>query len=350
MVSVPSSSHSLVVEPADGRALVLSSIGSAARTVDLGIYEVSDPAVVSALIAARGRNVAIRVLYNWYSFDSMTQQREITPTINQLTQAGISCRPAPSTFEVTHEKVCVIDGSSALVMTFNLVSDYFESTRDFGILTTVPSEVAEIAAIFEADWSSQSASPSTSTLVWSPTNSRARLTTLIESATRTLEIYNEELSDPGVLGALVSAAQRGVKVRVIAAVLASEGSANANAAGITYLTSNGVEALCKAFPISTPNGSVPIYIHAKVVVADFGTSNAQAFVGSENLSCVSLDDNRECGILVSEPPILARLESTFDSDWAQPSVAVEPDPTPLSPCPASAAARARARVAARKGH
>jgi phosphatidylserine/phosphatidylglycerophosphate/cardiolipin synthase-like enzyme len=347
MASAPSPSHSLVVEPVDGRALVLSSINSASRTLDLGIYEVNDSLIVSALIAAQNRHVSVRVMYNWYSFDSATQENEISPTINQLARAGVLCRPAPRTFEVTHEKVCVIDGSSALVMTFNLVAEYFESTRDFGILTTVPSEVAEVASVFEADWNSQSVSPSVPSLVWSPSNSRSRLMALIGSADRTLEVYNEELSDPGVLGALVSAAHRGVKVRVIAAVLKSGGTANANAAGVTYLTSNGVPAVCKGFPVSTPSGTVPIYIHAKVVVADFGAPNARAFVGSENFSCVSLDDNRECGVLVGEPSVLARIESTFESDWAQPSVRVSPDTTPLSPCPTDPAARTAARVALR---
>jgi len=318
------------------------------RSVDLAIYEVNDPTLVSALMAAQKRGVAVRVLYNWYSFDATTQQSLIVPTINQLSQGGVLCRRAPQTFEVTHEKVCVIDDSTAMVMTFNWDAEYFESTRDFGVLTTVPSEVQEIAAVFEADWNSRPVVPSAATLVWSPTNSRARLAALVASASRTLEVYNEELSDPGILGDLVSAARRGVKVRVIAAVFASEGKANANAAGITYLTSNGVQAVCKAFPVSTSSETFSIYIHAKVIVADFGTSNAQAFVGSENFSCVSLDDNRECGILVSEPTVLAQIESTFESDWAQPNVPVNPDATPLSPCPADSAARSIARVASRK--
>jgi len=327
--------------------LVLSSVNSTTRTLDLAIYEVNDPAIVSALIAAHNRGVVVRVLYNWYSLDPATQQSEVTPTIDQLARAGILCRRAPRGFEVTHEKVCVMDGSSALVMTFNLVPEYFESTRDFGILTALPSEVAEIAGVFDADWSSQPVTPTVATLVWSPSNSRARLTALIGSAHRTLEVYNEELSDPGILGAFVSASQRGVKVRVIAAVLTSGDEANANAPGITYLTSNGVEAVCKAFPVATSSGTVPIYIHAKVIVADFGTPDALAFVGSENFSCVSLDDNRECGILVREPNILAGLESTFESDWAQPSVPVAPDPTPLSPCGTDPASRTTHRIASR---
>jgi cardiolipin synthase A/B len=334
--------HTLLVEPEDGRSALLAAVSAAERTIDLTIYELSDPAIVDALVAAQGRGVTVRVLYNWYSFDASTQASEVTPTVQRLTAAGVQCRPAPRDFEVTHEKAGVIDGSQALVLTFNLSAEYFESTRDFGIISTVSAEVSEVDAVFEADWASQPVTPSVATLVWSPTNSRSRLLTLIDGATRTLEVYNEELSDPGILGALVAAAGRGVAVRVIAAVFASDDSANGNAPGITYLQSGGVQAVCKAFPVTTPGGPVPIYIHAKVVVADVGTPSASAFVGSENFSCVSLNDNRECGILVAESAILERIESTFESDWAQPSVTVTPDSTPLVPCPASSTVARRA--------
>jgi cardiolipin synthase A/B len=348
MAQAPSPLHSAVVEPTDGSAPVLAALGAARRTVDLAIYEISDAAVIGALVAAQRRGVAVRVLYNWYSFDATTQQDEVAPAIDQLTQAGISCRRAPPNFEVSHEKYFVFDASSALVMTFNLVAEYFVSTRDFGVATTVPTEVAEIESVFDADWNSQPITPAIDTLVWSPINSRARLASLIGSARTTLEVYNEELSDPGILGALVAAAQRGVTVRVIAAVFSSAGNPNANARGITYLTSHGVQAACKEFPVVTPSGSVPIYVHAKAIVADFGTPTARAFVGSENFSCVSLDDNRECGILVGEPAILGRIESTFESDWAQPSASVSPDPTALTACPPDAAARSVDRIASRR--
>jgi cardiolipin synthase A/B len=338
--------HTLLVEPDDGKTAVVSAIAAAASTLDLTIYELSDPDIVNALIAAQARKVTVRVLYDWYSFSSDDQQRNVLPIVQKLTQAGIACKPAPKVFEVTHEKAFVVDGTTALILTFNLTSDYFGTTRDFGIVTTVPGEVAEVDAVFAADWNDQPITPTAPSLLWSPVNSRSKLTALISSAQKTLEVYCEELSDPGTLGALVAAARRGVHVRVISAVLVSESSANGNAPGITYLNAGGVDAVSKSFPVplSAPK---PLYFHAKAVVADYGTSSAEAFVGSENLSCVSLNDNRECGILVSDPAILARIEATFSSDWAQPTVPVPSDPAPLEPCPGNAPARTQDRVTAR---
>jgi cardiolipin synthase A/B len=277
------------------------------------------------------------VLYNWHSFTARMQQTDITPAITQLTKAGIQCRQAPAAFEVTHEKAFVVDGATAIVMSFNLTSDYFGGTRDFGIVTTVPAEVAEIAAVFEADWNNQPAAPKVSSLVWSPVNSRAKLTALVNGAAKSLDIYCEEVDDPGTLGAMVAAAKRGVKVRFIAAALTDQGKVNANAQGITYLTGGGVSAVCKSF----------LYIHAKMILADLGQAAAKAYIGSENFSCVSLGDNRECGILVSEPAILQRIESTYNADWQPHSVATTPDSSPLTPCSGNSAARTEVRTAVR---
>jgi phosphatidylserine/phosphatidylglycerophosphate/cardiolipin synthase-like enzyme len=160
---------------------------------------------------------------------------------------------------------------------------------------------------------------------------------VINGARSTLDVYCEEASDPGVLGALVAAAKRGVKVRYIAAVLAGEGLLNGNARGVTFMQAGGVSAVCKSF----------LYIHAKMILADLGTAAAQVYIGSENFSCVSLNDNRECGILVTEPAILQRLEATFQLDWAQPSVPVTPDHSPLAACPGDPDGRSKVRVAQR---
>jgi phosphatidylserine/phosphatidylglycerophosphate/cardiolipin synthase-like enzyme len=54
-----------------------------------------------------------------------------------------------------------------------------------------------------------------------------------------------------------------------------------------------------------------LYIHAKAIIAD----GERAFVGSQNLSATSLDQNRELGIIVDDPINLARLTRTFEIDF-----------------------------------
>ena len=47
--------------------------------------------------------------------------------------------------------------------------------------------------------------------------------------------------------------------------------------------------------ISYYSSSTGFYIHGKVIEADYGTARAKIFIGSENFSDTSFNDNRELG-------------------------------------------------------
>jgi phosphatidylserine/phosphatidylglycerophosphate/cardiolipin synthase-like enzyme len=220
----------------------------------------------------------------------------------------VQTKQASQTFAVTHQKTFTIDGSVAIIMTFNLCPSYFSTTRDFGIITSDPGQVAEIEQVFEADWAYQPVSVSQSALVWSPDNSRTKILDIINGSTQSLDVYNEETSDKASMQALISAAKRGVTVRFITAVLTSgSSSTDGNAAERATLNANGVQAKGLANP----------YIHAKMILADYGTDSAQVFLGSENFSSTSLDKNRELGIIMNDSSIMSSIEGTFESDWGQ---------------------------------
>jgi len=220
--------------------------------------------------------------------------------------ADIQTKRANESFAVTHQKTFSIDGSTAIIMTFNLQPDYFKTTRDFAIITIDPAEVAEVQRVFEADWNYQQIVPTLPELVWSPVNSRQKILNLINSTSKTLDVYNEEVEDQECIEALISAAKRQVAVRLISAELMREGH-DTNAPVREVLNNNGVRAIAGTF----------LYIHAKMILADYGTERQAAFLGSENFSSTSLDKNRELGILVSEQTILDQLHSVFQQDWVK---------------------------------
>jgi phosphatidylserine/phosphatidylglycerophosphate/cardiolipin synthase-like enzyme len=64
-----------------------------------------------------------------------------------------------------------------------------------------------------------------------------------------------------------------------------------------------------------PDSSRWLYIHAKVIVVDPGPG-ARAFVGSENFSVTSLLDNRELGIVTSDPSVIGPLTGILERDVA----------------------------------
>ena len=202
----------------------------------------------------------------------------------------------------------IIDGTTAYIMTSNFSRSALGGSsgssgtrnREYGIIDTNSQDVQAVSAIFNADWNHTPAQFNDANLVVSPVNSRSAFITLIGSARHTLLIEAEEMNDSAIEQALVSAARSGVQIEVI--LPAPRGSASdSNSQGIAAIKQGNI----------TVREDPQLYIHAKIIIADGG----KAFVGSENISTQSLDQNRELGILVSDTNVLSKLQSTFQTDW-----------------------------------
>src|SRR3984893_12020488 len=111
------------------------------------------------------------------------------------------------------------------------------------------------------------------------------------------------MGDTTMENALIRAAKRGGDVQVWGK---NESGEYDNA--YTKLARAGIH-------ISYYNSSTGFYIHGKVIEADYGTGHARMFVGSENFSRTSLDDNRELGLIVSDPAVLSAMARTFAADF-----------------------------------
>jgi cardiolipin synthase len=290
----------MFVEPDAGVKPVTSAIAAATHSVWVEVYLLTDATVIAALEDARRRGVDVRVMLEEhpYGFDVVAPQR----TLQTLTTAGIQTKFANSAYTYTHAKMLIIDEATLFVLTANLSQSGLGGSslgrnREFGVIDTHGEDVAEAVAIFQADWNRTQPVLHDTNMVVSPVNSRAKITALIASAQTTLWIEDEEMYDTSSEDGLITAAHRGVNVRLIL-----PGSADIEAADVARLKAGGVQLVYVSAP----------FIHAKVIVAD----GRLAFVGSENFSATSLDENREVGLLLADTTALATITTTFERDWA----------------------------------
>jgi cardiolipin synthase A/B len=279
------------IEPGDGRAPLLDEIQAARRSIDLEVYIVSDDAILQSLEEAQRRGVDVRVILEEQPFGGGGGQEEV---FARLERAGIAVNWGNPVFRFSHVKMMVIDDAVAIIMNQNLTQSSFTTNREFGVVTDRPDAVRAAAAIFAADWSRGKESDP-GPLVVSPTNARDQLLALVDGARISLDLYAEVLRDPQLLDALATAAERGVRVRIIVSPSVDF------AAEVDELSAAGVDVRL----------SSSLYIHAKLIVVD----GLRAFVGSQNLSATSLDQNRELGIIVDDPVNLSRLTRTFAIDF-----------------------------------
>jgi cardiolipin synthase A/B len=102
-----------------------------------------------------------------------------------------------------------------------------------------------------------------------------------------------------IVSALTTAAHAGVTVRI---VLSNDTRDSTENSALTKLTSAGVHVVQLATP----------YVHAKSMVVD-GTT---AYVGSENFTYDSLEDNRELGVIFAIPTEVAKITAATSQDFA----------------------------------
>lgn len=284
----------LYVLPDDGRDPVLHEIDRARCTIDITTYLISDDTTIDALRRAEDRGVRVRLIHEAAPFGGGVGLVEIA---EGLEDAGVEVRTGPDRFRFVHAKYLVIDDRVAIVTNQNLTYSAFESNREFGIVTTNRRDVATLAALFDADWNDTAPPVASGRLIVSPQNARQRLLALIGGAETSIDLYAEVIRDDEIIDALSTAAQRGVRVRVI--VNAPEDELDATVGDV--LASNGVELRVAG----------RLYIHAKAMVID----DRAVVIGSTNPTATSLDRNREVSLLVEDAATVARVEAIFEQDW-----------------------------------
>ncbi|MGH2448675.1 MAG: phospholipase D-like domain-containing protein [Chloroflexota bacterium] len=280
----------ILIEPNDGVTPIIRALDRAQRSIFVETYLLTNHRIERALERASAQGVVVDVLLEPSPFGMGRQPIHIRQA---LRAAGIAVEPTPRRFFLTHAKLMVLDDRLAVISTANFSQAGFSGDRDIVVLDRNRVDVDELSNVFRSDWDRLSPRLPDPNLVVSPHGARHAVLDLIAQARRTLSVYAEEVADQGIENAMITAASRGVRVRVLVP---------------TGATPEGVRRLRRG-KVRVQELTKP-YIHAKMLLVD-GT---EAMVGSENLSGASLDRNREVGILL-RGDVLRRMGRTFKQDW-----------------------------------
>ncbi|MSP62189.1 MAG: hypothetical protein EXR72_18025 [Myxococcales bacterium] len=284
---------SVIIEPDAGIDPILNAIKNAKTSIFVEVYLLTDSSIVSALVNAKkaGRNVRVIL-------EQKPTGASNANVYGQLMNAGVACVYGNPAFTFTHAKMMIIDGSALWVMTLNLSVSAFNGNREYVLIDTDASDVAEAQAVFDADWNRTGAAPNR--LAVAPETGRARIESLLNSATSQLDIEWEALSDNNIGSRIQQRIHAGVKVRI---VVPGDIAGSATAALLGALKNGGAEVrlLSNPFP------------HAKLILVD----RERGFIGSENATANSLNNNREVGVVWKNAEVAKAVGATFDADFAK---------------------------------
>ena len=294
-------SYTVVTEPDDGYQPIYDLIDSATSTLDMTMYELTDTTAEQHLADAASNGVTVRVI-----LDQQREKSNNTDAYNYLSDHGVQVHWSSDAYACTHQKTITVDGTTSAIMSGNLTSQYYSTSRDFAVIENNSYDVNAIEKVFNADFSDSSITPTDGDhLVWSPTDSQTQLLPIIENATTSLSIENEEMGYDTVTTALEAAAKRGVDVQIT-----MTNSYDDYATEFDALTAAG------AHVHTYPDDDTSLYIHAKVIIADAGSSDQIIDVGSQNFSNASWNENRELGFITTDATIIDKLNTTLASDYA----------------------------------
>ena len=283
-------------------AAIVEELGQARHSIDLELYEFQRTDLALLLLDAHDRGVTVTAIKD-------PSERSSRTIWAQLEQGGVKVVAFPlERMTIDHVKLLIVDGVRAIVGGINW-GTHSSTNHDFDVLATGP-VVGNLERVFKQDLAMAgepaiipppAADRAVQVLTTRPGDGiRAAALAAIAAARHSIDIEMFVLSDRLVLEALVSAARRGVHLRVLldptqpqnAAVF---GQLQPVGAVIRFYRQSGDELL-----------------HAKLGIFDAGT----VLFGSCNWSRSGFTRNHEVDLLVREPRLAGTFLSRLEQDWA----------------------------------
>jgi cardiolipin synthase len=274
----------LLIQPDGGVAPILTAIKHAKKTIDILIFRLDRSDIARALEAAVGRGVNVRALTAHTNRGGAKSLRKLEM---RLLEKGVTVSRTADDLVRYHGKMMVVDGRVLHVFGFNLTTLDIDKSRSFGIVTRNQKLVQEASKLFEADFNRQPYSAGHGRFIVSPENGRERLSKFIAGARKELLIYDPKVTDDSILQSLVAKAKAGVSIRIIGKVEAKW------------------QLKGERFPGRR--------MHVRAIVRD----GMRAFVGSQSLRKLELENRREIGIIVDDRKVVNEIRSVFMRDWEQ---------------------------------
>ncbi|HEY8285711.1 MAG TPA: phospholipase D-like domain-containing protein [Chloroflexota bacterium] len=277
---------------------LLGLIGAAGTRVLVESTAITDPLLIAALDAARARGVDVRAMADPHSASSGS-------ALTNLAAHDVWVRRGSPAYALTGETVVVIDSGTLVVSNAPLTLAARATQRRFLVIDHNTRDIEQAASVFYDDWERQTPNRFGDNTVLAPPDYQAAVIDQVNSATRTLDVMAETLDSTPIVQAILAAAARNVRVRVLLDPSASQ------AVLLSMLT------------FKVQGGVLPLGFSGSAVYVD----QDRVLLGSASLSDPSLLQQREFGLLVKYGPVNREFTKAFDADWKTATQLTPPPPT-----------------------
>jgi phosphatidylserine/phosphatidylglycerophosphate/cardiolipin synthase-like enzyme len=275
----------LITQPDEGIRPLLAAVKGAKRRITIVIFRFDLDEFEEALAAAVKRGVEVVALI---AHTNKGGEQSLRKLEQRMLKKGVTVNRTDDDMVRYHGKVLVIDRRQAFILGFNYTAQDVES-RSFGVVSRSPRVVKELLRLFECDACRTDYTPRVGDLVVSPESARSRLYRFLRKTQTTLDIYDPNVADDEMLALLEKKAARGVHIRII----------------------GGLEKKWAKLGFAEVQKLRGRRLHVRAIVRD----GRRAFIGSQSLRKLELDERREVGIIIRDRRVVRKVEKVFNDDW-----------------------------------
>lgn len=293
------------------RSIIVGAISQASKSIQMSAYQMKDEATGKALIMAARRGVKIDLILEEtpfkHDFNRDASQQKILPLLQGETNITLHKRPQFLKRKYPkghyHARYIIIDQQTFLLTTGNFDRSTFEYCRDFAIVFTHdinPEAFKFLQNLFKNDImdNPQSVSSPYGVIV-GPEGQKEKILRFIESARKSIKLYQQYFNDKDVLEKLITLIQKGISVEMIMGPFPTNYNVDPNAEAQDQLQRAGADVRL----------ILDLYAHGRAIIVD----DKRALVGTAQLSPPSLKENREVSIIV-EGSVVDELIQQFMED------------------------------------
>jgi phosphatidylserine/phosphatidylglycerophosphate/cardiolipin synthase-like enzyme len=275
----------LITQPDEGIKPLLAAVKQAKRRITIVIFRFDLDELEEALAAAVKRGVEVVALI---AHTNKGGEQSLRKLEQRMLKKGVTVNRTDDDMVRYHGKVLVIDRRQAFILGFNYTGQDVES-RSFGVASRSTRVVKELLRLFESDACRTDYTPRLGDLVISPESARSRLYRFLRKTQTTLDIYDPNVADDEMLALLEKKAARGVHIRII----------------------GGLEKKWAKLGFAEVQKLRGRRLHVRAIVRD----GRRAFIGSQSLRKLELDERREVGIIIRDRKVVRKVEKVFNDDW-----------------------------------
>jgi phosphatidylserine/phosphatidylglycerophosphate/cardiolipin synthase-like enzyme len=287
---------------------LIGVINKAQRSLDIAIYELNLDAVGDALLAARQRGVAVRLVTD---SDSLEEDE----TLIRLEKAGLPIVPDERS-PIMHNKFVVVDGQAVWTGSWNFTVNDTYRNNNHAIYIQSPQLAQNYAAEFEEMFSQEAFGPTSLSRTPNPRlqlgntlietcfapedNCASQLIVLIRQAQQNIRFMAFSFTHEGIGQAVVDRAKAGITVQGVFETRGSD-------------TDSSQLARMKRQKLDVWQDGNPYTLHHKVFIID----DKIVVLGSFNFSDNADSANDENMLVIHSPALAGQFLAEFNRVYAQ---------------------------------